>query len=137
MYWIALLALLLAAAYDQRSREIPNWISLVLLIVALGAKLAGWHPVSWTGILVGLGAAFAVSFALFALGGLGGGDVKLLTALGAALGGSAFVPFAVATTLVGVFFAWRAKRRGDREIAYAPAMLAGLCSLLPLVLLAR
>ena len=93
----------------------------------------GWHPVSWTGILIGFGAAFLVSFALFAMGGLGGGDVKLLAALGATLGWPALLPFALLTTIFGGIGAWFLRRRQDTEMAYAPAMLAGLLALFPLV----
>ena len=58
-------------------------------------------------------------------------------AMGAALGASAFVPFILLTTVFGGVLAWRARRSDDDEIAYAPAMLAGLAALLPVVVLVR
>ncbi len=131
MYWVALVALGLATAVDLRRREIPDSLSVVLLLVAVTAKLSGWHPVSWTDILLGCGVAFVVSVAFFALGGMGGGDVKLLTALGSVLGFQALLPFLIATGLVGGIFAVVAWRRGHREIPYAPAMFLGLILLLP------
>lgn len=140
MYWIALTALTVATVFDLRTREIPDAIPIVLLAAALAAKALGLHPVPWQGIALGAGCAFAVSTALFALGGLGGGDVKLLTAVGAALGGKALLPFAFATTIIGGVFALaqRARRgRDDVELAYAPVMLAGLLALLPLVWMSR
>ncbi len=133
MYWIALVALVAAAAFDARTREIPDTVSTVLIVTALLAKLLGFHAASWNGILVGAAAAFAVSAVLFWKGGLGGGDVKLLTALGAALGIGAFLPFVLTTALVGGVVALALRGREDREMAYAPVMLAGLLVLLPVV----
>ena len=137
MYWISLIALAVAAVFDVRSRQIPDAISIALVLVAIGAKLAGLHPVSWSGVVLGFTLAFLLSFALFAIRGLGGGDVKLLSALGAALGASAFLPFLLLTAVFGGVAAWRARRQGETEIAYAPVMLAGLVALLPVVVLAR
>ncbi|MEM7306177.1 MAG: prepilin peptidase [Planctomycetota bacterium] len=137
MYWIALIALIVAAGFDLRTREIPDTIPVVLFLAALGAKLLGLHPVAWSGIALGAGAAFAVGAALFACRGLGGGDVKLLAALGAALGARAFLPFAVATGLLGGVVALVLRRRRGAELAYAPVMLGGLLSLLPLLWLGR
>ena len=137
MYWLALSALLWATITDLRKREIPNGIPLLVLGAAVVAKLSGWHPVTWVELLGGLAAGFACGALLFRLGGFGGGDVKLLGALGAALGWGAMVPFLLATGILGGLFALLAKRRGETEIAYAPVMLAGLLSLIPLIWLGR
>src|SRR5262245_28945235 len=75
-----------ACVTDLRSRRIPN----VLTFGAAGAALVyGAMTGGWTGLgnaalgwLIGA-LAFIVPFAL---GGLGGGDVKLLAAIGAWLG---------------------------------------------------
>lgn len=136
MYWFAVAALVLATVTDLRRREIPDGIPVGLFSLALGAKCLGLHPAEWWDIGLGAGAAFALSAALFAAGGLGGGDVKLLAALGAALGGRALLPFVLVTAIVGGLVALVLRRRGVEEIAYAPVMLAGLLALLPLVLLA-
>jgi prepilin peptidase CpaA len=79
-------AVVVAAASDIRSREIPNWLSLG----AIGAALV-LHPAlhGWTGLLFslkGLGLAALIFLPLFMLRWLGGGDVKLMGAVGA-LGG--------------------------------------------------
>ena len=133
MYWIALIALVLAAGFDLRSREIPNLVPLGLLVAAVVAKLAGLHPASWGEIALGAGVAFLPTLLLFRSGGLGGGDVKLLTALGATLGFWALLPFAILTGLIGGVVALCARRFGDAEIPYAPVMLAGLLALVPAV----
>ena len=137
MYWLALIALVIATLTDLRKREIPDSLSAVLVVLAVVGKLLSWHPVSWTGILLGFAIAFGASFALFALGGLGGGDVKLLTALGAVLGWPALLPFALLTGVFGGVAAWIAHRKRQVEVAYAPVMLAGLLGLLPLTWLAQ
>ena len=76
----------LACVTDLRTRRIPN-------VLTFGAALAGLLYQFVSGGIDGLGHAAlgwlvgAVIFILpFALGGLGGGDVKLLAALGAWLG---------------------------------------------------
>jgi prepilin peptidase CpaA len=75
-----------AAATDARSGLIPNWITLPPLLAALVLHFitqgAGGLALSLAGALVcGL-----VPYLLFRQGTMGGGDVKLLAALGA-LGG--------------------------------------------------
>ena len=137
MYWLALAAVSTATITDWRRREIPHWISVALILVAVCAKALGLHPIPWSELLLGAGVAFVLGAALFALGALGGGDVKLFAALGAALGLKAFVPFLLITSVAGGALALVARRRGEREQAYAPAMLLGLLGLLPLVYLAR
>lgn len=75
-------ALLIAAFTDLRRRQIDNWLNLAIACGApvfwLAAGL-GWTDV---GLQVAVAVAtFAVVAALFAIGAMGGGDVKLLTAL--------------------------------------------------------
>src|SRR5688500_11777413 len=72
-----------AAAIDLRHRRIPNWITLMIAMTGAmqsllsAATVSPWQ--SFAGLLVG----GLLSFVLFALGGRGGGDVKLLAAVGA------------------------------------------------------
>lgn len=77
---------LTAAVLDLRTRRLPNWLTVPTFLIALV-----FHGV--TAGLAGLGAAlagFAVGFSillvLWLIGGGGGGDVKLMGALGAWLG---------------------------------------------------
>jgi prepilin peptidase CpaA len=135
MYLIALLAVAAATVVDLRRREIPNWISAGLLVVALVASLWGSVPPHWSERVLGLALASALTLPLFARGVLGGGDVKLFMALGAILGWKASIPFLIATGLAGGLIGLVARRLEWRELPYAPAMLLGLLGLLPLVLL--
>ena len=80
-----------ACATDLAWRRVPN----VLTFPALAAGVIA-HAVlpEGTGLLAAMGGAavgLAVFFPIFALGGLGAGDVKLMAALGAWLGVSAIV----------------------------------------------
>ena len=77
------IALLFAAFTDIRRRQIDNWLNLA---IALAAPVFWWSQglSLWPDVAFQLGmaaAAFAVFAALFAFKVMGGGDVKLLTAL--------------------------------------------------------
>jgi prepilin peptidase CpaA len=83
---VALVTLLAAAVFkDLRERRIPNAVTVPGLVV--GLLLAGLVEAGFPGTALG-GAvvAFAVSLPFVALGGLGAGDAKLLTAVGAYVG---------------------------------------------------
>lgn len=85
--WSVVLAASLAAAcFDLRRRRIPN--ALTGPVFLAGIVWAGWAS-GWAGFGESLGAAAVVMapfVALFAFGGGGAGDAKLMAALGAWLG---------------------------------------------------
>jgi prepilin peptidase CpaA len=113
---IALIAIMAAGAwYDVRWRRIPNDLTVPAIVLGLslrgtGAVLAhdGWMLVDGLG---GMAIAFAVTFPLFAVRGVGGGDVKLLMAAGVFLGmsriGAALLLGAVVGGVMGLVQAWR------------------------------
>lgn len=136
LFLLALAFTSLAAASDMRSRRIPNGLPVGLLVCTAALTAAGYHPLGWKQALYGLLAASLITFPLFARGWMAGGDVKLCIALGATLGLAPFLLFFVGTSVAGGVLALRAKRRGDSELAYAPAMLLGLLCLVPLQWLA-
>ncbi len=73
--------MLTAAAKDATSMTIPNWISLAVIagfIIVTPFIWDSWSVLSQH-LLVGL-TFFAVGFAMFAFGWLGGGDAKLMAA---------------------------------------------------------
>jgi len=83
---LTMLALLGAAVFtDLTARRIPNAVSVggLLLALVLRGLLSGPSPVDG---LLAAGAAFAFALPFFLMGGLGGGDVKLMAMVGAFLG---------------------------------------------------
>lgn len=115
---------LLACYYDLRAREIPDRIPLAMLAGAIVAAALGIIP-SWfvpAGMLVG----FLLSAPWFYLGGFGGGDVKLIIALGAWLGPWQLLIVLLWIALCGALLSIVAGLRGQRDLAYAPAIALGL-----------
>lgn len=101
IHFIALSGLLLAAVVtDLRERRIPNRLSVLGLCagLVLGAFLEGGFPLM---ALAGAGLALLVSFPVVALGGLGAGDAKLLTAVGAFVGPGGLLSVIVYGALAG------------------------------------
>ncbi len=76
----------IAAWFDLRTGRIPNLLCAAggVLGIALGVAFGGWHGLLMS-VSGGLVAAL-VPLLLFRLGAMGGGDVKLLFALGSLLG---------------------------------------------------
>lgn len=82
----AYLALLVAAGWlDLRTGRIPNALTLAGLAVGLLLALPA-GPAAVLLACAGAGLALLVALPFFALGALGGGDAKLLVAVGAFLG---------------------------------------------------
>lgn len=83
----------LAAWFDWRTGEIPNWLSLGPLAVApLGHGALGFVKQSWSGAgqgvlfsVLGVVTCAVVPLVLYRSGAIGGGDIKLLAAVGALL----------------------------------------------------
>ena len=130
------IALLVAAFTDLRSRRIGNWLTGA---IALGAPLVWWASglAPWPDVALQVGVAaltFAVLAALFAIRAMGGGDVKLLTALALWIEPLQFVRLILAMALLGgvltiAFGAWHVMRRQREKLAipYGVAIsLAGL-----------
>jgi prepilin peptidase CpaA len=124
--WITLLLAAIAAIWDLRTREVPDWISIVILATAVLATACGWSSVKWGGLLSGLAIGFVLSAMVFYVGGLGGADVKLTAALGAVTGPLAILGVLFWTAIAGAVLALVAWSRGQRDFAYVPAIAAGL-----------
>lgn len=98
---VALIILSIAAVWcDLRRRRIPNALTLGGLLLALVLRTAAGLDALTAGLL-GAALAFGLSLPLFAIGGLGGGDVKLLTAVGAFLGPKQLMLAMVVMALAG------------------------------------
>lgn len=92
--------LVTAMIYDLGWLRIPNWLNLTLALMALPYWVLvpitdwPWH------LATGLG-LFAAAFALFALRALGGGDVKLVGAVGLWIGPHLLPVFLLVMGLLG------------------------------------
>ncbi|HEX8323212.1 MAG TPA: A24 family peptidase [Tepidisphaeraceae bacterium] len=90
-----------AAVIDWRSRRLPNWLNLVILLIGVGLAVRGATHVGVGASLAGAGLGFLLLFPAFALGAIGGGDVKLLTAVGAWTGPLGILIVLLLTTVFG------------------------------------
>lgn len=128
------IALLIAAFTDIQRRQIDNWLNIAIVV---GAPLFWWSSdlSLWPDVAMQLGvalAAFTVLAVLFALKAMGGGDVKLLTALALWIEPSAFLQLLLMMALVGgvltiVMGGWHVMRRQKDRLAipYGVAISAG------------
>lgn len=85
--WILLgllaVSLLACCWWDLKTRTIPNWLNLAIAFGAAAFWIAVGLPV-WPEVALRVGVAFVtfwVFAAAFAMGAMGGGDVKLIAAL--------------------------------------------------------
>ena len=154
--WIAILVGVAATIDDLARRQIANWIPAAALIAGFAWQIAqnGWR--GGVSALAGAAAGFAVFLVFYLLGGMGGGDVKLMAGFGALLGTSRLLEAALWTAGVGGLLAlgvvtYKAVRRlltgsatacgktegpgrdAEKEsIPYAPAITLGVwLSLVP------
>lgn len=131
---LVVLALLLlwAAISDVRARIIPNWLNIVIALLAP----VWWWAVSANGaaILLHIGCAIGALLLfglLFVRGMMGGGDVKLITALALWLPAPALLEMLVWMALGGgvltiaMLLIHKLRRAPDRpEIPYGVAIAA-------------
>lgn len=93
--------LLVAMATDLWEHKIFNWLTFPAMLV--GLLLAAWMG-GWAGLgsaFVGLFAGSAVFLLGFLLGAMGGGDVKLMAAVGVWLGWPAALAAVIYVTFAG------------------------------------
>lgn len=132
------LALIYACWTDLKRRQIDNWLNAG---IALGAPLF-WYAtgIGWVDIVFQVGIAivvFGVLVALFVGGLMGGGDVKLLTALALWVQPIPFMQLLVIMSILGgllTLVCWIEHRMHNREgrvkVPYGIAIsVAGLWAL--------
>ena len=150
---VALSIGLAASGEDLWRRNISNWIPATALAGALVVQTlnGGWHGVlQW---FLGAVCGFSVFLVFYILGGMGGGDVKLMAGFGALLGTSRLLEATILTAGIGGLIAvlvllrrevvrfWRRRRnvadknteaglepasqQEDSYIPYAPAITLG------------
>jgi prepilin peptidase CpaA len=127
-------ALVGAAIGDWRTRTIPNWLTLGIALAAIPF----WYLTGlelWPDVALRLGVAagvFALFAGAFALGMMGGGDVKLVAALALWLPPGAVLFLIIIMSLAGgalTFAMWahhKLKRKGATlEVPYGVAISFG------------
>lgn len=102
---LALIVSGLACIWDVRQGIIPNWLSYFAVLAAVLLSFFESDRVI-TDTVFGFIVGFVLPFFLFLVGRLGGGDVKLLAALGAALGFPLAVDLLLWTCVFGFFVAF-------------------------------
>ncbi|MGA2182307.1 MAG: A24 family peptidase [Bryobacteraceae bacterium] len=146
-----------ASVEDLAKRRISNWIPIAAALAGFAIHI---HGNGWKGAVsaaLGFVAGFCVFLAFYLLGGMGGGDVKLMAGFGAIVGIERLLAAALWTAGIGGIMAcaalgirgWKRWRRQqsdgdgvgdnrepdnepDKSIPYAPAIAMGaLLSLVP------
>jgi len=85
--WVLAMALgLIAGWIDYRSRRIPNWLTVTGAMLGIFMQLVSHGPRGLVMAFEGMGLALVCLLPLVLLRAMGGGDWKLMGALGAILG---------------------------------------------------
>ena len=85
--WIALPVILAFACYGEiKARRIPNWLTLGSMVLGLGAALIDGGGEGLVDSVLGLAVAGGLFLPFCLLGVVGGGDMKLMAAVGAITG---------------------------------------------------
>lgn len=101
----ALIIAMTAAATDLKARVVPNRL---VAVGALSGLLLNWWSDGAAGLMSSMAGAvvgFGIFLPFFFLGGMGGGDVKLMGALGACLGVISVAQTAVVASMAGALLA--------------------------------
>jgi prepilin peptidase CpaA len=99
---ILLAALVIPAAiFDFKTRRIPNWLCAAGFAAGFACQIA---LLQWAGAreaALGAGIALLIYVPLFALRAVGGGDVKLMAAVGMLAGPLSWIAIFLITAIVG------------------------------------
>ncbi|HET6883963.1 MAG TPA: A24 family peptidase [Pirellulales bacterium] len=81
--WFVTVALIVAAAIDGWKLKVPNWLTFPFIVSGwiYSGVAFGWEGLGYS--LLGTLAGLAMLLPLYAIGGMGAGDVKLLAGVGA------------------------------------------------------
>jgi prepilin peptidase CpaA len=127
--WVIVVFVSVAAWYDVKSRIVPDWIPGLIMLCAVAQIFVSTEPyVARVIVEATLGAVLglAIGLILFQYCGFGGGDAKLIAALGAFLGPSQLLATCVCIAIAGALAAMLAQSRGKRDFAYVPAIAVGV-----------
>ena len=98
---VLIVVVLTAAFFDLRYRRVPNWLTIGALGAGIGSNLALGHTAGLWISLKGLGLALLIYLPLYLLRAVGGGDLKLMAAIGAIVGPTNWIGIWLITALLG------------------------------------
>src|SRR5262245_29572359 len=103
--WLVTVVLVVAATIDGFELKVPNWVTFPFILTGwLYSTLAfGWEGLGWS--LLGTVVGLALLLPLYAIGGMGAGDVKLLAGVGAWIYGMHTAYAFAASAVVGALLA--------------------------------
>ena len=126
--------LLACSVWDLKTRTIPNWLNLAIALLAIPFWFSIDLPL-WPNIAIQVAVAFVafwVFAAAFAMGAMGGGDVKLIAALALWLPWQAVLVLVFLMSIAGgvltlgyLIVHKLAKREDKLEIPYGVAIAFG------------
>ena len=120
---------LTAAAIDLRTRRVPNGLTGAAAAVGVALALTGTGRVGVVASVLGGVIGLTLMLPGYLFGGTGGGDVKLLAAVGTFLGPDrvliAFFGMAVGGGVLALAIAIARRRFYNQTFAYAPAIAIG------------
>ncbi|MGD9636940.1 MAG: prepilin peptidase [Pirellulales bacterium] len=104
--WVVTVTLVVAAVIDGLKLKVPNWITFPMIVSgwiysATLSPFPGWEGLMYS--LIGTVVGLALLLPLYAIGGMGAGDVKLLAGVGAWVWGTVTLyAFAVSAVIGGI-----------------------------------
>jgi prepilin peptidase CpaA len=104
VFWLVSAVLAIAAVIDGRELRVPNRLTYSFALTGLAASLIPGGLGPWSS-LAGLALGLVLLLPLYAVGGMGAGDVKLLAGVGAWIGPVLVLHAFVATAVVGAVMA--------------------------------
>lgn len=129
--------LAMAIFWDLRERRVPNWLITAMLVAGLTMQYATGDWLAVLNAIAGLTLGLLAFIPLYAAGGMGAGDVKLMAGSGVFLGAPS-TALAILYTLIfgGVIavgkVAWQRHTNEvpapGRGIPYAPSIAAGVAA---------
>ena len=114
------ITLIVAAWIDGKQLRVPNWLTFPMVIagIVFNTVIAGWAGLGDS--LIGMCVGLVCLLPLYAVGGMGAGDVKLLAGVGAWVGAwPTFYGFAVSTVVGAVMAVIMVMRKRDKTQHYA------------------
>lgn len=115
---------------DLQNRRIPNVLTLAGVMLGLGVNIAIAGASGGLQGLAGMLVAIAILLPVFVVGGIGGGDVKMMAALGALLGVRLMVLGLVCGMIAGGVFMlvhlWRLGRIREKLESTRTMMLGAI-----------